>query len=130
MNDIKEKSAVGMAVPATETDNKSIVSITDFCGNVNSYSENMTAILASLSDTLRLTREGMNIESIRPVAVPMMNENYVQVAARITYKSGRTKDIDIDCDVLLSSMTLQKRLLSVEGGTGLKARFKTPLSEL
>ena len=40
----------------------------------------------------------MNIESIRPVAVPMMNENYVQVAARITYKSGRTKDIDIDCD--------------------------------
>ena len=60
--------------------------------------ENMTAILASLSDTLRLTREGMNIESIRPVAVPMMNENYVHVAARITYKSGRTKDIDIDCD--------------------------------
>ena len=98
MNSKKEKSAVGMAVPATETYKESIVSITDFCGNVNSYSENMTAILASLSDTLRLTREGMNIESIRPVAVPMMNENYVQVAARITYKSGRTKDIDIDCD--------------------------------
>ena len=98
MNDIKEKSAVGMAVPATETDNKSIVSITDFCGNVNSYSENMTAILASLSDTLRLTREGMNIESIRPVAVPMMNESYIHVVARITYKSGRTRDIDIDCD--------------------------------
>lgn len=60
--------------------------------------ENMTAILKSLSDTLRLTREGMNIESIRPVAVPMMNENYIHVVARITYKSGRTKDIDIDCD--------------------------------
>ena len=96
----KEKSAVGMAVPATEKDiniiTENIISADE--EKIKSYSENMTAILASLSDTLRLTREGMNIESIRPVAVPMMNENYVQVAARITYKSGRTKDIDIDCD--------------------------------
>ena len=98
MNSKKEKSAVGMAVPATETYNESIVSITDFCGNVNSYSENMTAILDSLSKTLRLTREGRKIKSIVPVTVPMMNENYIHVVARITYKSGRTRDIDIDCD--------------------------------
>ena len=71
MNSKKEKAAVGMAVPATEKSNNTIVSITDNCGNVNRQCENMTAILAS---------------------------HYVQVAARITYKSGRTKDIDIDCD--------------------------------
>ena len=58
MNSKKEKSAVGMAVPATETEKETIVSITDFCGNVNSYSENMTAILDSLSKTLRLSSEG------------------------------------------------------------------------
>ena len=96
----KEKSAVGTTIPATEkdikTNPKNIISADE--EKIKSYSENMTAILDSLSKTLRLTREGMNIESIRPVAVPMMNENYVQVAARITYKSGRTKDIDIDCD--------------------------------
>ena len=96
----KEKSAVGMAVPAAEKDiniiTENIISADE--EKIKSYSENMTAILDSLSKTLRLTREGMNIESIKPVAVPMMNENYVQVAARITYKSGRTKDIDIDCD--------------------------------
>ena len=96
----KEKSAVGMAVPATEKDiniiTENIISADE--EKIKSYSENMTAILDSLSKTLRLTREGMNIESIRPVTVPMMNENYVQVAARITYKSGRTRDIDIDCD--------------------------------
>ena len=96
----KEKSAVGTTIPATEKDiniiTENIISADE--EKIKSYSENMTAILDSLSKTLRLTREGMNIESIRPVAVPMMNENYVQVAARITYKSGRTKDIDIDCD--------------------------------
>ena len=83
MNTAKEKSAVGTAIPATEKDiniiTENIISADE--EKIKSYSENMTAIL-----------------SIKPVTVPMMNENYVQVAARITYKSGRTKDIDIDCD--------------------------------
>lgn len=94
----KEKSAVGMAVPATETDNKSIVSITDFCGNVNSYSENMTAILDSLSKTLRLTREGRKIKSIVPVTVPMQNSDYIGIYARITYSDGTERYIDIGAD--------------------------------
>ena len=86
MNTAKEKSAVGTAIPATEKDiniiTENIISADE--EKIKSYSENMTAILDSLSKTLRLTREGMNIESIKPVTVPMMNENYVQVAARIT----------------------------------------------
>lgn len=60
--------------------------------------ENMTAILDSLSDTLRLTREGKNIVSIVPVTVPKVNTAYAGVAARVTYKNGHMKDIDIDCD--------------------------------
>ena len=94
----KEKSAVGMAVPATETYNESIVSITDFCGNVNSYSENMTAILDSLSKTLRLTREGRKIKSIVPVTVPMQNSDYIGIYARITYSDGTERYIEIGAD--------------------------------
>ncbi len=74
--------------------------------------ENMTAILRSLSKTLRLTREGMNIESIRPVTVPMMNESYIHVVARITYKSGRTRDIDIDCDSGIAAVFDVARMLA------------------
>ena len=94
----KEKSAVGTTIPATETDNKSIVSITDFCGNVNSYSENMTAILDSLSKTLRLTREGRKIKSIVPVTVPMQNSDYIGIYARITYSDGTERYIEIGAD--------------------------------
>ena len=65
--------------------------------------ENMTAILDSLTDTLRLTREGKNIVSIVPLTVPVVGTHvygtvYVRDIARITYQSGRTKDIGIDCD--------------------------------
>ena len=60
--------------------------------------ENMTAILDSLSKTLRLTREGRNIKSIVPVTVPMQNEGYIGIYARITYMDGHTKDVDIGAD--------------------------------
>lgn len=99
MNDTKEKSAVGMAVPATESDNNTTVSISYSDENVNGYSyENMTAILNSLTDTLRLTREGRDIVSIVPLTVSVDGTVYVRDIARITYQSGRTKDIGIDCD--------------------------------
>ena len=99
MNDTKEKSAVGAATPATESDNNTTVSISYSDENVNGYSyENMTAILDSLTDTLRLTREGKNIVSIVPLTVSVDGTVYVRDIARITYQSGRTKDIGIDCD--------------------------------
>ena len=99
MNTEKEKSAVGMAVPATESDNNTTVSISYSDENVNGYSyENMTAILNSLTDTLRLTREGKNIVSIVPLTVPIDGTKYVTDVARITYKNGHTRDINIDCD--------------------------------
>jgi len=98
MSNTKEKSAVGTAIPATETYNESIVSITDLCGNVNSYSENMTAILDSLSKTLRLTREGRKIKSIVPVTVPMQNSDYIGIYARITYSDGTERYIEIGAD--------------------------------
>lgn len=60
--------------------------------------ENMTAILNSLTDTLRLTREGRDIVSIVPLTVSVDGTVYVRDIARITYQSGRTKDIGIDCD--------------------------------
>ena len=98
MNTEKEKSAVGTAIPATESDNNTTVSISYSDENVNGYSyENMTAILNSLTDTLRLTRGGKNIVSIVPLTVPV-DDKYVKDIARITYRSGRTKDIDIGCD--------------------------------
>jgi hypothetical protein len=60
--------------------------------------ENMTSILKSLGETLRLTDAGKNIVSIVPVTVPKGNKDYLGVAARVTYKNGHMKDIDIDCD--------------------------------
>lgn len=60
--------------------------------------ENMTVILKSLGETLRLTDAGKNIVSIVPVTVPKGNKDYLGVAARVTYKNGHMKDIDIDCD--------------------------------
>lgn len=60
--------------------------------------ENMTAILDSLSKTLRLTREGRKIKSIVPVTVPMQNSDYIGIYARITYMDGHTKDVDIGAD--------------------------------
>ena len=96
----KEKSAVGMAVPATEKDiniiTENIISADE--EKIKSYSENMTAILDSLSKTLRLTREGRKIVSIVSVTVPMQNEAYTGVAARITYMDGHIKDVDIGAD--------------------------------
>lgn len=58
----------------------------------------MTAILKSLGETLRLTDAGKNIVSIVPVTVPIDGTKYVKDVARITYKNGHTRDIDIDCD--------------------------------
>jgi len=99
MNTEKEKSAVGAATPATESDNNTTVSISYSDENVNGYSyENMTAILNNLTDTLRLTREGRDIVSIVPLTVSVDGTVYVRDIARITYQSGRTKDIGIDCD--------------------------------
>ena len=60
--------------------------------------ENMTSILKSLGETLRLTDAGKNIVSIVPVTVPKGNKDYLGVAAHVTYKNGHMKDIDIDCD--------------------------------
>lgn len=95
----KEKSAVGMAVPATEKDiniiTENIISADE--EKIKSYSENMTAILDSLSKTLRLTREGRKIVSIVSVTVPK-NEAYTGVAARITYMDGHIIDVDIGAD--------------------------------
>lgn len=100
MNNTKEKSAVGVRAPATEKDinisPENIISADE--EKINSHSENMTAILDSLSKTLRLTREGRKIKSIVPVTVPKVNTAYAGVAARVTYKNGHVKDIDIDCD--------------------------------
>ena len=42
MNDIKEKSAVGTAIPATESDNNTTESIIDISEKIKSYSENIT----------------------------------------------------------------------------------------
>ena len=58
----------------------------------------MTAILDSLSKTLRLTREGRKIKSIVPVTVPMQNSDYIGIYARITYMDGHIKDVDIGAD--------------------------------
>ena len=100
MNNKKEKSAVGMAVPATEKDiniiTENIISADE--EKIKSYSENMTAILDSLSKTLRLTREGRKIKSIVPVTVPMQNSDYIGIYARITYSDGTERYIEIGAD--------------------------------
>lgn len=94
MNDTKEKSAVEMAVSATEMNNNTSTDI--ISGNeekIKGQSENMIAILDSLSDTLRLTHAGKNIESIVPVT-SLQTGMY----ATVTYNDGRTTNICIDCD--------------------------------
>ena len=100
----KEKSAVGTAIPATEKDMnnspENIISGNEEKIKCQSF-ENMTEILHSLAETLRLTREGkniVNIVSIVPLTVPIDGTKYVKDVARITYKNGHTRDINIDCD--------------------------------
>ena len=96
MNDTKEKSAVGAATPATERDinisSENIISGNEEKIKGQSY-ENMTAILDSLSDTLRLTHAGKNIESIVPVTSLQTG-----IYAIVTYNDGRTTNICIDGD--------------------------------
>lgn len=91
----KEKSAVEMAVSATENGKTiSKVSITDSEEKIKGQSyENMAEILRSLSDTLRLTHAGKNIESIVPVT-SLQTGMY----AKVTYNDGRTTNICIDGD--------------------------------
>lgn len=60
--------------------------------------ENMTNILNCLRVTLNLTAAGKNIESIVPMTVPIDGTKYVTDIARITYKNGHTRDINIGCD--------------------------------
>lgn len=60
--------------------------------------ENMMEILDSLSDTLRLTREGKSIVSIVPMTVPLRGSEYVTDIARITYENGQIRDVGIECD--------------------------------
>ena len=100
MTDKKEKSAVGAATPATEKDiNISPVNIiSDTAEKIKAHYENMTEILGSLAGTLRLTREGWDIVSIVPLTVPIDGTKYVKDVARITYKNGHTRDINIGCD--------------------------------
>lgn len=90
----KEKSAVEMAVSATEMNNNTSMDIISGSEKkIKGQSENMTAILDSLSDTLRLTHTGKNIESIVPVTSLQTGTN-----ARVTYNDGRTTNICIDGD--------------------------------
>lgn len=50
--------------------------------------EDMTEILAKLTETLQLTRDGIGIVSITPL----------RDVARVTYSNGHIKDIDIGSD--------------------------------
>ena len=90
----KEKSAVGTAIPATEIEKPStdIISGNEEKIKGQSY-ENMAEILRSLSDTLRLTHAGKNIESIVPVTSLQTG-----IYAIVTYNDGRTTNICIDGD--------------------------------
>lgn len=81
MNENKEKSAVGTAIPATETENHTTESITD-------NSENIKRILEKLTELLQMTRAGRNI-------VGIAEENGFAV---ITYKNGHKKKVNIDGD--------------------------------
>ncbi len=60
MNEIKEKSAVGTAFPATDIENNHKTSITD-------VDENINAIFEKLTELLQMTRAGCNIADIRKV---------------------------------------------------------------
>lgn len=100
MSSTKEKSAVGTAIPATEKDINNLPEniISANKEKINSHSENMTEILKSFCETLKLTDRGKNIVSIFLVTEPVGNQVYMRVAARVTYENGYTKDIDIGCD--------------------------------
>lgn len=50
--------------------------------------ENMAEILAKLTETLQLTRDGIGIVSITPL----------RDVARVTYSNGHTRDVDIGSD--------------------------------
>ena len=81
MDNIKEKSAVGIGVPATAIEKVSTESITD-------NSENINSILEKLTELLQMTRAGRNI-------VGIAEENGFAV---ITYKNGHKKKANIDGD--------------------------------
>ena len=81
MDNTKEKSAVGMGVPATEIEKSPTESITDNPENINS-------ILEKLTELLQMTRAGRNI-------VGIAEENGFAV---ITYKNGHKKKANIDGD--------------------------------
>ena len=81
MNENKEKSAVGTAIPATEIKKHTTESITD-------NSENINSILEKLTELLQMTRAGRNI-------VGIAEENGFAV---ITYRNGHTKKANIDGD--------------------------------
>ena len=81
MNENKEKSAVGMDVPATDKENHTTESITDNHENINS-------ILEKLTELLQMTRAGKNIESIEQAA------EY----AIIRYKDWHEVDVHIGGD--------------------------------
>lgn len=81
MDNTKEKSAVGMGVPATDKENHTTESITD-------NSENINSILEKLTELLQMTRAGKNIESIEQAA------EY----AIIRYKDWHEVDVHIGSD--------------------------------
>ena len=81
MNEIKEKSAVGSGIPATDIENNHKKSITD-------VDENINAIFEKLTELLQMTRAGRNI-------VGIAEENGFAV---ITYKNGHKKKVNIDGD--------------------------------
>jgi len=81
MSERKEKSAVGMGVPATDKENHTTESITD-------NSENINSILEKLTELLQMTRAGKNIESIEQAA------EY----AIIRYKDWHEVDVHIGSD--------------------------------
>ena len=60
MSEIKEKSAVGTAFPATDKGNSNDTSITD-------VDENINAILEKLAELLQMTRAGGDVAQIRKI---------------------------------------------------------------
>lgn len=81
MNENKEKSAVGTAIPTTEMEKSPTDSISD-------NSENINSILEKLTELLQMTRAGKNIESIEQAA------EY----AIIRYKDWHEVDVHIGGD--------------------------------
>ena len=81
MNERKEKSAVGTAIPTTEMEKSPTDSISD-------NSENINSILEKLTELLQMTRAGKNIESIEQAA------EY----AIIRYKDWHEVDVHIGGD--------------------------------